>query len=279
MAELLDRLPSGKLLLYAILAFFLFLMFLVADFPYGDMVSSLLAPSGLRLDYQDQHLNLPFGARFDDVRLRYAEGSARESMLVESRDVAVSPALGSLLFGHPGLRIVANLRDGWMRVTLSASGDTTAASFTAHDVGLASFGALSQFAEGSLSGDGSIELDDGKPLDGKGVVELSGKGLKVHFGPALPPIELDQASGKLRMDHGVVTIENLQGHGRDLSISANGTIKLAPVLLQSIVDLSVTLTPTPSGSRRFSALLGFLPHPPGSRPYTVRGPMGLPAIT
>ncbi len=154
MAELLERLRSSKRLLYTVFGFVLFLMFLVADFPYGDMVSSLLAPSGLRLDYQDQHLNLPFGARFDDVTLRYAEGSASGSMLVESSNVAVSPTLGSLLFGRPGLRMVANLRDGWLRVTLSTRGSATAASFTAHEVGLASFGTLSQFAKGSLSGEG-----------------------------------------------------------------------------------------------------------------------------
>ncbi len=283
MAELLDYLRSAqeirKPLLYTALAFVLFLMFLVAEFPYGDAISSLLAPSGLRLDYQDQHLNLPFGARLDEVRLRYADGSASGSTLAESPNVTVSPTLGSLLLGRPGVRIVATLRDGWLRVTLSESGGVTNISFTASDVALASFAALSRFAKGNLSGAGSIEIDDAKILAGKGVVKLSGKRLALRLGPALPSLELDDATASLKMDQGVVAIEKLEGHSRDFSVSASGTVQLAPSILQSIADLSLTLEPTPSGSRRFGALLKLLPHPPGSQPYTVHGPLMLPSIS
>lgn len=300
MAELLDYLRSrwviGKPLLYTALAFVLFLMFLVADFPYGDAISSLLAPSGLSLDYQDQHLNLPFGARFDEVRLRYADSSASGSTLIESPSVTVSPTIGSLLFRRPGLRIAAKLRDGakpgvgakpgdgakpgegWIRVTLSESGGATDVSFTANEVALASYEPLGQFAQGNLSGDGSIEIDSANALAGKGAVELSGKRLAVRLGPAMPPIELDDAAATLKMDQGVVEVAKLEGHGPDFSISAHGTIQLAPILLQSIADLTVTLEPTPSGRKHFGVLLNLLPHPPGSGPYFVRGPLALPSI-
>jgi len=75
-----------------------------------------------------------------------------------------------------------------------------------------------------------------------------------------------------------VEIEKLEGRGPDFSINAHGTIQLAPLLLQSIVDLTVTLVPTSSGTRHFGVLLNLLPHPPGSGPYIVRGPLALPSI-
>src|SRR5208282_4421322 len=103
--------------------------------------------------------------------------------------------------------------------------------------------------------------------------ELSGKRLAVRLGPAMPPIELDEAAATLKMDQGVLEVAKLEGHGPDFSISAHGTIQLAPLLLQSIVDLTVTLEPTSSGTRRFGVLLNLLPHPPGSGPYIVRGPL------
>ena len=282
MAELLDYLRSrrviGKRLLYTALALVLFLMFLVADFPYGDAISSLIAPSGLSLDYQGQHLNLPFGARLDEVRLRYADDSANRSTLIESPNVTVSPTIGSLLLRRPGVRIAAKLRGGWLRLALSENGGATHVSFTANDVSLASFEPLGRFAQGSLSGDGSIEIDGRNALAGKGALELSGKRLAVRLGPTMPPIKLDEAAATLKMDQGVVEVAKLMGHGPDFSISAHGTIQLAPSPLQSIADLTVTLEPTSSGTRHFGVLLNLLPHPPGSGPYIVRGPLALPSI-
>lgn len=269
----------SKPLGYAAIAVVLFLTVLIASFPYADALSTMLAPYGLKIDYQDQRMSLPFGAALDNVRLSYA-AMPGAPVIVQSRTVTLAPTLGALLLGRPGLRIRADLYDGMIRATISRSGELTDLSFSVNHVELARFQALSLFAlSGSISGKGSIELDGAKVLDSSGQLHLSGKRLSVRFAPAMAPVELDAASGTLAMNHGLVAIEKLEGHGADLAITANGTIQLVQHLPESTVDLSFTLNPTPAGRRDMAMLLGLLPHPPNLRPYTLRGPLLLPSIS
>ncbi len=269
-----------KSLPYAAIALLVFLMFLIADFPYSDALSTFLAPAGLAVDYQGQHLSLPFGARLDNVRVRYARDPAG-SPIVESRTVTLSPTIGSLLFGRPGLRLRADLYDGSIRATVSRSGRTTDLSFALNDVELADFRGLNLGLGGRLTGDGSIELDGAgaQAIDGAGVLQLSGRRLSIRFSPALPPVQLDVASGRFRIDKRTLSIESLEGRGPDFSLSANGTIQLAQSLPESSVDLTIQFVPTASGARRYGPLLGLLPHPPDAHPYILRGPLLFPSIS
>jgi type II secretion system protein N len=95
----------------------------------------------------------------------------------------------------------------------------------------------------------------------------------------LPTLKLGDLDGSARLDHGILTVDALDGSGGDFTVSATGTIRLAPALPDSLVDLRVKLDPTPSGRSRLGILLQMLPHPPGGQPYIVRGHIFAPAIT
>jgi type II secretion system protein N len=283
MADLRDSLSAesigefGKPALYAGIAIAVFLMCLIANFPYSDALSDILAPSGLKLDYQGQHLSLPFGASLDDVKLHeVADGS----ILIESPKVTLAPTLTSLLLGRAGLRIHAQIFDGTIRATVRQSGDLTSLSFALNSIELARLRSLGAIGlGGTLSGDGWIQIDRAKALDGAGNLALSGQRLLVRFAPGMPGVRLDEAAGTFRMDRGVITVEKFKGHGPDFSVTAQGEIRLADPLPESTLDLRVTLNPTPEGQKHFGMLLNFLPHPPNGQPYVLHGPVRLPSIS
>jgi type II secretion system protein N len=263
---------------YAAIASAVFLSFLIADFPYGDVLSAFLAPSGVAVEYKDQRLSLPFGARLEQVRIHYPDPSGAAAV-IESPQMTLSPTIGALLLGRPGLRLHADLFDGSLRATVSRNGPTIDLTFTLDGLDLSGLQAARPYADGRVSGEGSIDLDPADALDGRGSIHFSGTRLTLRIMPGVAPLRFDRASGTLQMKSGIVELQSLEGHGEDLSIAAHGTIRLARSLKDCTVDLLVNLNPTPAGARRYAMLLGFLPHPPNSRAYVVHGPLTLPSVS
>ena len=46
-----------------------------------------------------------------------------------------------------------------------------------------------------------------------------------------------------------------------------------------IRDFELTIEPSAEGRKRLGVFFGLLPHPPGSRPYMLSGPLLTPAIS
>src|SRR5579863_9741285 len=89
----------------ALLGVAVFASFLVADFPYDDTLTSMLAPYRLRLTYQSQRLSLPIGAKLTDVRLFSTAAGIDDEALLESPAVTLAPTLAALLLGRTGMHV------------------------------------------------------------------------------------------------------------------------------------------------------------------------------
>ena len=80
------------------------------------------------------------------------------------------------------------------------------------------------------------------------------------------------------MDQGTLTIEELKTSGGDLTLTAAGTIQLAPDPGQSELAIEFTLSTAPAAASQLAALFAVLPHPPGPQPYRLTGPLNAPRI-
>jgi len=288
MPEILQDLLSAEFwrrhlvaVVYGGLGLILFFVFLAANFPYGDALASLLAPFNLALTYTDHRAWLPIGAELDGVTLSntLAPGSAP---LLDGANVTLSPTLGSLLLARPGIHIGAELYGGFLSLVLYHLSDGVGLGIDASDLDLSRYRQLARLGlnlQGSLSGTARVSLPGADPMLGNGQVHLQIGKCTVRIIRGLPSLRLGDLDGAAHLEHGLLTVDKLDGTGGDFTLSATGTIRLSPNLPDSQLDLHLKLEPTAAGRQRLGPLLQLLPHPPGAQPYFVHGPLAAPAIS
>jgi type II secretion system protein N len=265
----------------AVAAVTLFGAFLIASFPYSDTASALLAPYQLKLTYQAQHPRLPFGVRLEDASVvRIADGPPRS--LVRSPEITLTPSLSAVLFGQPGLDLRAELYAGIVAAQLKKDADVINLVFQLDAVDLAQCAPLQQFGpafKGLLSGTGSALIRGPQISDNGGTATVAGHDVILEITRGFPPIHLGAISGRLLLDAGVLTFQELEAHGGDLDARATGAIRLGSQLGDSTISARVYLTPTASGRAHFGLFLKMLPHPPTEGPYYLRGPLYEPSLS
>jgi type II secretion system protein N len=257
----------------------LFAGYLISTFPYSATLSKVLAPMGLELSSTSQSASFPFGARLAGVRLSSTR-PASAAALVESPAVTIAPAFLSMLTLHPGVRVRAALYDGVVNATIRPSGGGTAISYDLDSLDLARqrlFTIPGASAAGMLSGSGNMLLSAGDLAESGGGV-LSAAGLTVTSPFANAPIRLGAGHSKFKLDQGTLTIEEFTTSGGDLTLTAAGTVQLAPDPRQSALAIQFTLAPALGAASRLAALLAMLPHPPGPQPYRLTGTLDAPQI-
>jgi type II secretion system protein N len=265
---------------YAIFGAVLFAAFLAGTFPYGDTISSMLKPLGLKLVYQRQRMHFPIGAKLANVRL-LSTASRPYRMLLQSPGVILAPTIESLLFGHPGLRVRAQIYGGVIGATIHQHTSLTSVAFTMDSLDLARAEPLQQFGAefgGMLSGVGTAELGGPEITGDTAHLALDGRGVTVRVVNGFPPMRLGVVTGVAALSDGTVTLSDVEAHGDDVAIETQGTIQLAPEVADSTVDLAVSLTPTPAGRGRFGLFINMLPHPPARGPYYISGPLLSPSV-
>jgi len=265
---------------YAVVGLALFAAYLISTFPYSATLSKVLAPMGLEVSSASQSASFPFGARLAGVRLSSTR-PAYPGPLIESPAVTIAPAFLSMLTLHPGVRVKAALYDGVVNLTLRPSGGGTAISYDLDSVDIASQRLIAipgAAAAGTLSGSGNLWLSYGDIAD-TGDGELSAAGLTLTSPLATSPIRLGDGHSKFKLDQGTLTIEELKTSGGDLTLTAAGTIQLAPDPGQSELAIEFTLSPAPAAAAQLAALLAMLPHPPGPQPYRLTGTLNAPRIS
>ncbi len=266
---------------YVVVGLTLFAAYLISTFPYSTTLTKVLAPMGLEVSSTSQSASFPFGARLSDVRLSSTRPTSR-GLLVESPAVTIAPAFLSMLTMHPGVRVKAALYDGVVNVTIRPSGGGTAISYDLDTVQLARqqlWTIPGASAAGALSGSGNLLLSsDGIAESGGGV--LSAAGLTFTSALASSPIRLGDGHSKFKLDQGTLTIEELTTSGGDLTLTAEGTVQLAPDPGQSELAIQFTLSTAPAAAAsQMAVLLAILPHPPGLQPYRLTGTLNAPRIS
>jgi type II secretion system protein N len=272
---------SSIIVACAVLGFAVFVSFMIADFPYNETLSSILAPYQLKLTYRSQHLSPPFAAKLTDVRL-FSAAALNADPLMQSPAVTLAPTLSALLFGRRAIRVRASLYGGTVHLAVSQHADTVDLNFTLDSLKLAQSPPLQHLGvvlEGDLSGAGAAHLDGPALPDDHATLALSGDNLAFSVVRGFPPVHLGTLTGKLQLDNGVVRLTDIVAHGADLDLQGHGAIELGATPEDATIDATFNLVPTQSGRDHFGFFLKFLPHPPGpDAPYTLQGYLQSPSI-
>ena len=264
---------------YAVVGVILFFAFLLATFPYADTLSGVLAPLGLRLSTRDQGISFPFGLRMDGVVLD-AQGAGRP--FFQSDRLRVTPALLSWLMGSPGVKISADAYGGSFALHARRRGNATELSFSGVDLHLENYpalGAMGVNLRGIISGGGDAYISQDDIAADHGMVHLTAAGASYRMFTGTPALKLGDVTAVVKLDKGTLTIEQLESHGGDLTVSGRGVIQLDPNLPDSEVAIKFQLAMTPVGRERLGFLLNFLPHPPNSTPYFLHGTLAAPGLS
>jgi type II secretion system protein N len=274
------RRPALVRIGYAGVGLTLFAAYLISTFPYSTTLSKLLAPMGLEVSSASQSASFPFGARLSDVRLSSTR-SPSVGLIVESPTVTIAPAFLTMLSIHPGVRVKASLFDGLVNVMLRPSSGGTAISYDLDSVDIARQHLIAlpgADLSGRLSGSGNILLSPGNIAE-SGDGELSAAGLTLVSAIASSPIHLGEGHSKFKLDQGTLTIDEFTTTGGDLTLTAEGTIQLAPDPGESELAIEFTLATSPAAASQLAMLLATLPHPPGPEPYHLTGTLNAPRIS
>jgi type II secretion system protein N len=266
---------------YAIAGVVLFLVFLFATFPYAPAIKGVLSPLGLRFDSAEQQLALPFGARLDNVSIRSLTPGTPP--IFQSHSARLWPALGSLLLLHPGISGSADSYGGSLWFSVHRLGEGASLSFDASKLDLASLHLLRQIGAalgGELSGDGKIAIDAASPTDNSGAAHLIAKGFLIRIPGPMAALRLGEVDLKVRLDKGILQVEELKSSEGDLAIDGRGSIRLDNEdWHQSALALQFMLTPAATARQRLAFLINFLPHPPNGVPYKLGGTIASPLLS
>ena len=264
---------------YAVFGLVLFAGLLFATFPYSATLSKVLAPMGFEFSSAGQSIRFPFGAELTSVRV--SSTTSAEHSAIEFPSITIAPSLLSLLALQPGVRVTASLYDGVAKVTIRPSSGGTAISYDLDGLNIAkqrlvtiSVGA----ASGTISGNGKLWLSPSDLDADTGDGEVSSAGLTITSPLANGPIRLGTGAGTFKLEHSALTIEGLKTSGGDLTVTASGTIQLAPDPAQSTLAIQFTLVPEPAAASRLGVLFAVLPHPPNAQPYRLTGTLAAPRI-
>jgi len=196
--------------------------------------------------------------------------------------VKLRPAWGWLLLLRPGVSAHADAYGGTLSLAAHKSGNGAVLSLDADSVNLAMihvFRSLGATLGGQLTGYTSLAIYPGSPTDDSGTMRFTATGFTVRLGETMPPLRLGNVEGKLKLDNGVIQVDQVKGSGGDVAIDGHGTIKLAQDWHDSQLALSFSLTPSTEARQRLAFLLNFLPHPPGPAPYRLNGTIASPVLT
>jgi type II secretion system protein N len=278
--------PRGRKALAAYLAigFAIFVVFLIASFPYSAQVSSMLAPYHLRLTYDRQRISPPIGVDLFNVKLTAADINPADPLL-QSPEVTLTPTLSALLLGRTGLHLRADLFDGVVKTTFRQRAGIVDLDFNldainpAQCVPLRSLGAI---VEGRVSATGTARIVSPALPDNSAQMTLDARQVIITLinGVGFPPIEMGTVTGVLQLAQGSLAIQNFHAEGGDANIEAQGSIQLAANLADSTIMLQFTLQPTPAGRDHLGFFLNFLPHHDDpSTPYNLSGPLLTPNLS
>ncbi len=265
---------------YAGAAAMVFLVVLVATFPYQQTMRAVLEPMGLAVTSASQHYSFPIGTRFDDVRLR-AISRPHSPLLFAGQSVRIAPSILWTLLMRPGINASASAYGGNIAISAHRSNGGTALSFSASAVKIGEYPGLHPFGftlSGELTGAGNLSLTPAAVSAESGNTEFDIKALSIGAPGAGPPINLGDTQATVRLENGVLTIVELTSKGGDLSLNGTGTIKLDQDLMQSPIAMRLRLVPSPQARQKLKLLLGMLPHPPGLDPYVLKGTLGAPVF-
>lgn len=262
-----------------------FLLFIGATFPTDRIVIALLSKvSPVPVEFDDAAMR-PWGLRIDGLVFSTFDGA--ELGRIDS--ILISPSWWGILAGRRGLPLkisvgacsgtadfVAN-GDGGRRVSL----DLTVKGL---DLGCPAFRKGGGVLLGKVDLKGTVVRDgQGRP-NGKGTVQLrEGRWRLPPPGvPGVDALSAEHAEVVWEMHEGRIDLEPITWRGPEVNIEGDGTIRQAPTLASSTLDLRLKLALQSGAPRQLRDVLGAFPaatdDPDGPRRLLVTGTLGSPRV-
>ena len=282
-----EGIGGRRVLLYTLYTGVLFLVFLLANFPYNAIVQQAL--KSVDLEAQGMHLEVGDGRfawwnGYELQRVRLLSTDPEQPPFAEARSIFVRPGLDGLLRGQlTSLHLLGAMYGGEVDGTVTLENGVRRATVTVDRLQLQRYPAVAsllQLQDGTVAGDLSgvitVESRGGDVNDNRaaGEFELAKASLtdaRLPNGITLPAVSFDKATMKLSAQAGRLDVQELEASGPDLRLSANGQIVLRQPLADSVLNLKLTALPGPNSSDEVKTLLSLLPPPPkGAKPDAPR---------
>ncbi|MCC6215119.1 MAG: type II secretion system protein GspN [Polyangiaceae bacterium] len=260
------------------------------------------------------------GLRAEGVKLSWPAPAASDGAkapkprALEIEEVRVRAAILGLLVGTLELSFDARLGAGELTGMTSDAGGGRAVKLELRAVPLGDVPALENVAagipiRGTLSGTVDLRFPEQKLAKAEGEVKLAIQGLilgdgktKVKDTMVVPAVAAGDLELEASATDGRLTITKLASQGKDLSLSAEGKVRLRDPFASSLAELTLVLTPsaalmdrdektqalfgtaTAGGTQRFGGLLDLDPkvkrakRPDGGYAFRLTGPLSKPVF-
>lgn len=263
-------------LLYGIAGLLLFVISIIGTFPYDQALSSALLPMGLRLSYSSERPAFPVGAVMENVTLVRLDQPSPP--LVQSEALKLTPGIDTLI-GRPAIGIRSDMYGGRVWVKIRRHGDVTGVKLDLNSVDVSRYPAFGFPLKGIVSGKADLQAAGASIASRKGAFTLEGRNVELELVKGVPPFRFASLKGQCTIDGQTLHVDALQGSGPDMAISGSGLFHLGPTLSQTMMEMTLRISPTLAGRARLGLLFGFLPHPPDNRPYIFHGPVLMPQVS
>ena len=267
----------SMVLVYALAGIALFVIFTIGTFPYDQALTGVLLPLRLKVSYESERPTFPVGAVLQDVMLISLDRPSAPP-LARSEALKLTPGLGTLI-GRPAIGMRADMYGGQIKGGVRRHGDSTGVDLVLTDIDLARYpipSTLGTTLKGIVSGHAAFADITPAMNEQKGDITLEGHGLEFAVVKGFPSLRFATLRGSCTIDHATLRINALEGRGPDMTISGSGVIHMGPTPAQSIMEMTLRISPTVAGRARLGLLFAFLPHPPDNRPYIFHGPLLMP---
>ncbi len=250
-------------LLYGFLATVVFLYIL---FPFNRLERFAMARvaegTALQLDLQERRLGFPLNVEWRKMRVANLNGPRKPG--VEGEQVSLRFALLPLL----DRRISADYRfkifGGEMSGVAEWQGTKPFAYFVRGSARDLTLNSVQDGAVTRLRGEWEYRWDPSDLIKGQGqaTVEVTGVLFKAPLA-GMPPIALRRLTGRVILNNGMATIEDVRGEGDNGAVRGGGTVMLRDDVRESLVNITLEFR-----SREDGALSHLI----------IKGPLRFPAI-
>lgn len=261
----------GRLFLYGLYTFLLFLVFLVVNFPHEVLVRRALEQVDLgrwRIEVQAARFAWWKGLELRGVKVRSADVGEHAPWLETGR-LYVRPRLSGLLRGElSGLHLDGVMYNGDVEAQWTVENGQRRVALSVSSLELSRYplvGALLEEGQivGQLSLFLSLEARDKGVASAEGAGELSlqnGRiaGAHVH-GFSLPDLTGCNGGTKVEMKTGRLEVQGLQLDCSELKLTASGTVLVQEDLANSRLNLQLSAEPGAAATEQWKVMAPLIP--------------------
>lgn len=282
--------PTWRFALYSLYTVALFALFLVINFPYRVLVDRVLNDvEAAQVDLQDARLSPFKGMELRGLVLRRADIS-RLPILEVSRAYLKPDLLGLMRGQLTRASLRGELYGGEAKAKWSGGTDLRRTILQVEDLQLARYPLLRElFDDGQIYGllSGFVETeargDSSNPTRASGEIYLDRAGTEglVFRGLPILDVALDETKLVFNVQGGRIEIEEFTSVGPDATISGSGQIGIRQPVESSVLDLKVTIEPSPDARPEIKGLISLIPRQRGAKadaPIAITGTIASPQV-